>query len=122
MKHLPWDAMRRAFEKEGLTCREIAQRFGVGYSTVTEHAREEGWTPGGGQETDLTGLVQRLTETVLAALEDLRQSEQPDIRSVKELTAMLRDLANLDKALESRQTEETVIRVELAPEAEAWSR
>lgn len=120
MRKHSWDAMRRAYEQEGLSCRQIAQRFGVGYSTVTEHARRESWQVGG--QTALPQLVARLSDTVLAALENVRGAETPDIKAVKDLTAMLRDLANLDKALESRQAEDTVLRVELAPEIEEWSR
>lgn len=127
MKHLPWDTMRHAFEQEGLSCREIAQRFGVGYSSVTEHARRENWTPGEREqkrepEPAMPELVRRLSDTVRVALENVRAQEQPDIRSVKELTAMLRDLANLDRALTDKQTEENEVRVVLAPELEEWSR
>ena len=123
MKYLPWEDMRRAFETEGLSCHEIAARFGVGYSTVTKHARQEGWLPGHAATAEtMPALVERLSDTVMEVLEAERQKERPDIHSVKELTAMLRELANMRKALESRETGETTVRVVLAPEIEAWSR
>ena len=122
MKNIAWDEIRRAFEEEGLSCREIARRFGVGYSTVTQHARREGWRMKHTQEVPTASLAEQLTDTVLAALEDIREQEKPDIRSIKELVAMLRDLRQLNKTAEdTRGGAEQVLRVELAPELKDWS-
>lgn len=123
MNKAPWDEMRRLFEEEGVSCREIARRFAVGYSTVTEHARKEGWRGKNTREMPTAALLEQLSETVMAALEDIREQEKPDIRSIKELLTMLRELKNLDKpAGEKNAAAQETVHVVLAPEIEAWSR
>lgn len=117
MKHVPWKSIRQEFETGGLSCRELAGKYGVGYSTVTEHARQEGW-----EIHRQTALAYQLSDLVRQALESEQQEEKPDIRRVKDLMSLLRELDNLDKAQEDRQPDKTVVQVILPPEAEEWSR
>ena len=117
MKHVPWESIRREFERGKLTCRELAEKYGVGYSTVTEHARREDW-----EVNQQPALARQLSDIVRQALESEQQEEKPDIRRVKDLMGLLRELGNLDKAQEDRPSGEDVVRVVLAPEVEEWSR
>lgn len=119
MTQIDWEAVRRSYEVEGLTPRELAQRFGVGYSTVTRHIREEGWQAPREKRSGLAALVEQLSDTVQETLERLRTEDKADIRSVKDLTAALRELANLEKSLESESGD--TVRVVLSAEVEEWS-
>ena len=47
--------------------------------------------------------------------------EDLDTREIKELTAVLRELMNLQQTLEGQQPGGGVVRVELAEETEDWS-
>ena len=50
-----------------------------------------------------------------------RLAEDLDTREIKELTAVLRELMNLQQTLEGQQPGGGVVRVELAEETEDWS-
>lgn len=117
MKYIPWKAIRQEFETGGLSCRELAGKYGVGYSTVTEHARREGW-----EIHRQTALADQLSDLVRQALQSEQQEEKPDIRRVKDLMSLLRELDNLDRQQEDRRPGEIVVQVVVAPEVEAWSR
>lgn len=55
-----------------------------------------------------------------AAQAERRLAEDLDTREIKELTAVLRELMNLQQTLEGQQPG-GVVRVELAEETEDWS-
>jgi hypothetical protein len=70
----------------------------------------------------LHAAVERVTAAVLAAMER-REGEETDLRTAREMTAVLKELANLSRATEpaepAAETADTV-RVILAPELEEW--
>ena len=75
----------------------------------------------------LSDLWRRLADTADSHLQTLerRRREDPDapcdLKSLKELTALLRECTDLQRQLE-RQGQTPLLRVELAEEVAAWSR
>ena len=64
----------------------------------------------------LRNLAARLRRQV-----EQRLTEDLDTREIKELTALLRELMNLQHSLDQSRPGGSVVRVELAEETEDWS-
>jgi len=127
-----WTEMRRLYRQGGITYKELARRFDIPLSTVYRHIREEN-----SDRRDLSAAADCLSRAVLSALGDTRQfyvpakageggEEKLDIKSVKEMTAVLRDLASLRQTLREDSApaadDAATLRVVLEGEAEQWSR
>lgn len=72
--------------------------------------------------SDLHAAVERVTAAVLAAMER-REGEETDLRTAREMTAVLKELANLSRATEPAEPAAEMadtVRVILAPELEEW--
>lgn len=130
-----WTEMRRLYQQGGITYKELARRCGVPLSTIYRHIREENSDQRSGN--DLSAAADCLTRAVFKALGDTRQfyipaktgedgTEKLDIKSVKEMTAVLRDLASLRQTLRDDEApaadDANTLRVVLEGEAEQWSR
>ncbi len=127
-----WTEMRRLYQQGGITYKELARRFGVSPATVCRRIREEGWDKRPGD--DLSAAAECLSRAVLKALGDTHQfyvpaktgEEKLDIKSVKEMTAVLRDLASLRQTLRedgapAASDDANTLRVVLEGEADQWS-
>ena len=130
-----WTEMRRLYQQGGITYKELARRCGVPLSTVYRHIREENSDHPSGD--DLSAAADCLTRAVFKALGDTRQfyvpaktgengEEKLDIKSVKEMTAVLRDLASPRQTLRedgapAANDDANTLRVVLEGEADQWS-
>ena len=97
---------------------ELAEKFGVSSSAIGRRAVQECW-----HGTDAQRANARL-RNLAAGLR--RQAEQRlagelDTREIKELTAVLRELMNLQQTLEGQQPGGSPLRVVLEEETEDWS-
>lgn len=72
------------------------------------------------EKTKLRQAVRRLS-VCAARLAEEAESGGTDVRSVKELAAVLRELTALGRALEQEEERGETVRVVLAEEVEPWS-
>lgn len=125
---VPWQEVRWRYERGEGTFRSLAGEYGVSRSTLERRAMQEHW--GGrrrntGERTGecLHSAVQQLLQCVE---ERLLQPEEPaDVRTLKELTGVLRELMQLRRSLaeeEQSAAAAPALRVVLEGEVEEWSR
>ena len=107
---IPWEELQR-LNAQGWSYRRLAEKYGVSSSAIGRQAVLESWHGTNDQRANarLRNLAARL-----------RRQEDLDTREIKELTAVLRELMNLQQTLEGQQPG-GVVRVELAEETEDWS-
>ena len=72
------------------------------------------------EKTKLRQAVRRLS-VCAARLAEEAESGAADVRSVKELEAVLRELTALGRALEQEEEKDETVRVVLTEEVEPWS-
>ena len=72
------------------------------------------------ERTKLRQAVRRLS-VCAARLAEEAESGAADVRSVKELAAVLRELTALGRALEQEEEKDETVRVVLTEEVEPWS-
>ena len=72
------------------------------------------------EKTKLRQAVRRLSVCAARRAEEAA-SGAADVRSVKELAAVLRELTALGRALEQEEETDETVRVVLAEEVEPWS-
>ena len=72
------------------------------------------------EKTKLRQAVRRLS-VCAARLAEEAESGAADVRSVKELAAVLRELTALVRALEQEEEKDETVRVVLTEEVEPWS-
>ena len=103
---------------QGWSYRRLAEKYGVSSSAIGRRAVLEGWHGTNDQRANarLRNLAARLRRQA-----EQRLAEDLDTREIKELTAVLRELMNLQQTLEGQQPGGGVVRVELAEETEDWS-
>ena len=114
------DFLRRfqQLNAQGWSYRQLAEKFGVSSSAIGRRAVQECW-----HGTDAQRANARL-RNLAAGLR--RQAEQRlagelDTREIKELTAVLQELMNLQQTLEGQQPGGSPLRVVLEEETEDWS-
>ena len=88
---IPWEELQR-LNAQGWSYRRLAEKYGVSSSAIGRRAVLEGW----------------------------HGTNDLDTREIKELTALLRELMNLQHSLDQSRPG-GVVRVELAEETEDWS-
>lgn len=72
------------------------------------------------EKTKLRQAVRRLS-VCAARLAEEAESGAADVRSVKELAAVLRELTALGRTLEQEEEKDETVRVVLTEEVEPWS-
>lgn len=72
------------------------------------------------EKTKLRQAVRRLS-VCAARLAEEAESGAADVRSVKELAAVLRELTALGRVLEQEEEKDETVRVVLTEEVEPWS-
>ena len=144
-RQIPWEEIRAAYG-EGATRKARIQRYGVPYSTLSNHIRAEGWTvspeetlsdkisadplapkkaparrrsPGKTVLPRLRQAARRLQQTAAVLLSAAENGDEVSIRDVKELAALLRELTALAHSIESSQPEP--VRVVLEPPLDEWA-
>ena len=115
-ENIPWEELQR-LNAQGWSYRRLAEKYGVSSSAIGRRAVLEGWHGTNDQRANarLRNLAARLRRQA-----EQRLTEDLDTREIKELTAVLRELMNLQQTLEGQQPG-GVVRVELAEETEDWS-
>lgn len=110
----PWEEVREKYERGGYTYCQLAKEYGVSASTVSAHAKGEGWI---GSRRSLFKWEQdsrmRLRQAAERLLEETRRTVQQsgenglDIKELKELAGILQTLAGVEKTLRSEKQEDT---------------
>ena len=111
---IPWEELQR-LNAQGWSYRRLAEKYGVSSSAIGRRAVLEGWHGTNDQRANarLRNLAARLRRQA-----EQRLAEDLDTREIKELTAVLRELMNLQQTLEGQQPGGGVVRVELAEETD----
>ena len=127
---IPWEELQR-LNAQGWSYRRLAEKYGVSSSAIGRRAVLEGWHGTNDQRANarLRNLAARLrrqgkaptrADPAARAQAERRLAEDLDTREIKELTALLRELMNLQHSLDQSRPG-GVVRVELAEETEDWS-
>ena len=123
MKKVPWQELRRRYERGGETYRSLGEAYGLTEDCVGRRARAEGWQRGkkGGTEDCLAQVADALRR---AAEQALQQAEVMQPKELKEMTGVLRELLQLQHLLRGGEDglQPAAVQVVLEGEAEAWSR
>ena len=114
---IPWEELQR-LNAQGWSYRRLAETDGVSSPAIGRRAVLESGHGTNDQRANarLRNLAARLRRQA-----ERRLAEDLDTREIKELTAVLRELMNLQQTLEGQQPGGGVVRVELAEETEDWS-
>lgn len=128
MGQTPWKDIRARYEQGGISYKELSKQFGVSTSVIGKHAKREDWDGDRRQMTrkrshgDLDGTVERLIVIVSDMVDKTADGEEMDVKTLKELTAVLKELNNLSKNKNEVKAENPPVRVVLEGEAEEWGR
>lgn len=117
-----WRRVREAYERGEGSQMELAARFGVNRQTVQTHAKAEGWIKGGRKAPpapDMWEVTERLSEAAMREIGRLEE-EETDVKTIRDLTALVKELNQLMKSAAGEGGESTV-RVQWDEEAERWS-
>ena len=117
-----WRRVREAYERGEGSQMELAARFGVNRQTVQTHVKAEGWIKGGRKAPptpDMREVTDRLSEAAMREIGRLEE-EETDVKTIRDLTALVKELNQLMKSVAGEGGESTV-RVQWDEEAERWS-
>ncbi len=120
-KSVPWQEVRRRYE-QGEKCAALAREYGVSVSTVSRRARAEQW---GGEATlaasreSMRRALRQLEQSAEVLLQRVQSEDAANAREIKDLAALLRDLAALEKSL--GEDAPALIRVVLSEPLEDWA-
>ena len=114
---IPWEELQR-LNAQGWSYRRLAEKYGVSSSAIGRRAVLDSWHGTDAQRANarLRNLAARLRRQA-----ERRLAEDLDTREIKELTAVLRELMNLQQTLEGQQPGGSPLRVVLEEETEDWS-
>ena len=108
---VPWAEVQK-LNAQGWSYRQLAEKFGVSSSAIGRRAVQECWHGTDAQRNLAAGLRRQAEQRLAGEL---------DTREIKELTAVLRELMNLQQTLEGQQPGGSPLRVVLEEETEDWS-
>ena len=123
---IPWAEIRREYEQGGTSYAGLGRRYGVCANTIGEHARRENWQGRSREEKKklsaegwMTAAVRQLRRSIEESVKD---GEGVSVKEWKELTAMLRELLNLEQAISNREdAEENRLRIVMDEAADRYS-
>ena len=123
-QEMPWEEIRRRFERREKNGRELAEEYGVSYQKLYRKAADQGWE--GYQrraETNPRRQIERLARQLIRMTRDAAARTEPeDIKTVKELAGVLQTLAGLEKALGGETAQDRTVQVVMDSEVEEMSR
>ena len=122
MKHIPWKEIRKRYESEKISSKELAREYGISDKSVRIHAKEEGWIRGERVRGTAEACVSSAVRQLAKRLESAENGEEMNLGEIKELTAVLKELVKVKESLEHGGETEAVVRVEMSEEVEAWSK
>ena len=108
-----WQEVRRAYENGEGSYQTLADRFGVSRGAMASHGRIEGWNR---KKQEMTGKLSRAAMREIGRLEE----GEADVKTIRELTALLKELNQLMKSAAEENGESTV-RVQWEEDTEQWS-
>ena len=114
-----WQEVRRAYENGEGSYQTLADRFGVSRGAMASHGRAEGWNRKKQEATDLQEMTGKLYRAAMREIGRLEEGEA-DVKTIRELTALLKELNQLMKSAAEENGESTV-RVQWEEDMEQWS-
>lgn len=114
---IPWEELQR-LNAQGWSYRRLAENTA---SPPRPSAAGRCWRAGDGTNDQRANARLRNLAARLRRQAERRLAEDLDTREIKELTALLRELMNLQHSLDQSRPGGGVVRVELAEETEDWS-
>ena len=114
-----WQEVRRAYENGEGSYQTLADRFGVSRGAMASHGRAEGWNRKKQEATDLQEMTGKLSRAAMREIGRLEEGEA-DMKTIRELTALLKELNQLMKSAAEENGESTV-RVQWEEDMEQWS-
>ena len=93
-----WEAIRRRYDNEKVSLRQLARETGVSYSTLKDRAKREDWRGqrGAFRVEDNTARLERLTGRLLDQIEAVLSAEGGmEAKDFKAVTGALRELNEL---------------------------
>ena len=105
-----WEQVRGAYERGEGSYQELAERFGVSKRTICRHGKDEAW--------EKTEPLLRPEQRAMREVERLEEQEA-DVKTIRDLTALVRELNQLAKCDREDRTES--LRVQWGEETEQWS-
>ena len=114
-----WQEVRRAYENGEGSYQTLADRFGVSRGAMASHGRAEGWNRKKQEATDLQEMTGKLSRAAMREIGRLEEGEA-DVKTIRELTALLKELNQLMKSAAEENGESTV-RVQWEEDTEHWS-
>ena len=121
MKAIPWEMVRRCYETEKKSLRELAEEYGVAEDTLRKRARKERWKTDDGVSSAAAECVSRTVRHLARQLARAENGEEVSLGEIKDLTGVLKDLVKVQESLGDGGDAEG-IRVEMSEEVETWSR
>lgn len=114
-----WQEVRRAYENGEGSYQTLADRFGVSRGAMASHGRIEGWNRKKQESTDLQEMTGKLSPSSHAG-DWTAGGGEADVKTIRELTALLKELNQLMKSAGEENGESTV-RVQWEEDTEQWS-
>lgn len=116
-----WAQVRKAYENGEGSYETLAERFGVCRQAVAQHGKKEGWVKNATKpKPDMQEVTDKLSAAAMRALDRLSESEgEPDVKTIRELAALMKELNQLMKNAEESGGE-AKLRVQWGEE-EPWS-
>ena len=114
-----WQEVRRAYENGEGSYQTLADRFGVSRGDMASNGRIEGWNRKKQESTDLQEMTGKLSRAAMREIGRLEEGEA-DVKTIRELTALLKELNQLMKSAAEENGESTV-RVQWEEDTEQWS-
>ena len=114
-----WQEVRRAYENGEGSYQTLADRFGVSRGAMASHGRIVGWNRKILASTDLQEMRGKLSRAAMREIGRLEEGEA-DVKTIRELTALLKELNQLMKSAAEENGESTV-RVQWEEDTEQWS-
>ena len=114
-----WEQVRGAYERGEGSYQELAERFGVSKRTICRHGKDEAWEktepllrP---EQRTMREVTQKLHSAAMREVEE----QEADVKTIRDLTALVRELNQLAKCDREDRTES--LRVQWGEETEQWS-
>lgn len=119
-----WQQVRKTYEQEKKNYQTLAEEFGISVGAITYHAKKEGWKRKtacrGISKNQLQEVAGKLSRAAVREIERMEEQET-DVKTIRDLTVLVKELGQLMRNMESEQTEEGVV-VEWSEDTEVWSR
>lgn len=122
MKNIPWEEIRKRYESEKVSYRQLGEAYGVSGKTVGDHARKEKWTRGKQIPHAADACLSSAARQLARRLESAENGEEVNMGEIRDLTAVLRELVKVKESMEKDNDGETCMRVEMSREVEDWSK